>query len=156
MHPTRAAAVHVGPSSAGIGTLGEVDPVVTEAFGVKERVAWIEVDLVPLLAARDKAPTYQPISRFPSSDIDLAFVLDDAVAAAEVEQVLREAGKPLLVELSLFDVFRGDQLGPGRRSLAYRLRFNAVDHTLTDDEVAEVRARCIATVETQCGATLRG
>ena len=61
-----------------------------------------------------------------------------------------------IVELSLFDVFRGDQLGPGRRSLAYRLRFNAVDHTLTDDEVAEVRGRCIAAVETQCAATLRG
>lgn len=156
MHPTRAAAVHVGRSSAGIGTLGEVDPAVTEAFGVKERVAWIEVDLVPLLAARETAPTYQPISRFPSSDIDLAFVVDDAVAAAEVERALREAGTPLLVELSLFDVFRGDQLGAGRRSLAYRLRFNAVDHTLTDDEVAEVRGRCIAAVETQCGATLRG
>ena len=90
MHPTRAAAVHVGLSSAGIGTLGEVDPAVREAFGVKERVAWIEVDLVPFLAARETAPAYQPISRFPSSDIDLAFVFEHAKAARRRTQQLNE------------------------------------------------------------------
>jgi phenylalanyl-tRNA synthetase beta chain len=156
LHPTRAAAVHVGSSPVAIGAMGEVDPAVLEAFDLKGRVAWLEVDLVPMLAARDAAPEYEPISRFPSSDIDLAFVVDDAIPAASVERVLRMAGVPLLVELALFDVFRGDQLGQGRRSLAYRLRFNASDHTLTDVEVAEVRARCIAAVETECGATLRG
>jgi phenylalanyl-tRNA synthetase beta chain len=156
LHPTRASAVRVGGTAVGIGCVGEVDPAVLEAFDIHGRVAWLEVDLVALLAARDAVPEYQPISRFPSSDIDLAFVVDDAVPAARVERVLREAGAPLLVEVALFDVFRGEQLGGGRRSLAYRLRFNALDHTLTDDEVAAVRARCIAAVETECGAALRG
>jgi len=154
LHPTRAATIHVG--SRDLGSLGEVDPTVLETFDVHERVAWIEVDLVPLLAARTRAPAYQPISRFPSSDIDLAFVAADDVAAADVARALRDAAGPLLVELSLFDVFRGEQLGQGRRSLAYHLRFNALDHTLTDEEIAEVRQRCIGAVEGALGATLRG
>ena len=73
-----------------------------------------------------------------------------------MERTLREAGGDLLVDVRLFDVFRGPQLGPGRRSLAYRLRFNALDHTLTDGEVGEIRQRCIAAVESAHGAHLRG
>jgi phenylalanyl-tRNA synthetase beta chain len=96
------------------------------------------------------------VSRFPASDIDLAFVVDDSTPAAVVEEKLREAGGDLLVDLRLFDVFRGPQLGEGRRSLAYRLRFNALDHTLTDEEVGEVRRRCIEAVESSLPAKLRG
>jgi len=99
---------------------------------------------------------YRPVSRFPSSDIDLSFTVDDAVPAAAVEDTLRVAAGDLLAELRLFDVFRSAQLGEGRRSLTYRIRLQALDRTLTEDEIAEVRTTCIRAVERDHPATLRG
>ena len=96
-----------------------------------------------------------PVSRFPSSDIDLAFVVDESVPAAAIEKTLRLTGGDLLEALSLFDVYRGAGVPGDTRSLAYRLRLCASDRTLTDQEVAEVRARCIAAVEQAHGAHLR-
>ena len=154
LHPTRAAAI----SSAGerIGVVGEVDPAVLDAFGITERVAWVEVDLGRLLDLPHGERPYRPISRYPSSDIDLAFETPDAVPAADVEAALRRAGGDLLVDLELFDVYRGAGLAPGARSLAYRLRLQAADRTLTDAEVGEVRQQCIDTVVSSTGASLRG
>ena len=82
---------------------------------------------------------YARISRFPSSDLDLAFVVDEGVPAAEVERTIADAAGALLVRVELFDVFRGAPVADGRRSLAFRLRFQAPDRTLTDDEVTDVR-----------------
>jgi phenylalanyl-tRNA synthetase beta chain len=96
------------------------------------------------------------VSRFPSSDIDLAFVLPDGVPAATAEAALRTAGGDLLVGLQLFDVYRGAGVADGERSLTYRLRFCAVDRTLTDGDVAEVRERAIAAVVAATGGRLRG
>src|SRR5690606_33913459 len=97
-----------------------------------------------------------PVSIYPSSDIDLAFEVDDTEPASSVEGVLRRAAGERLASLRLFDVYRGSGIAPGRRSLAYTLRLDAIDHTLTDDEVAEVRRRCIEAVEGELPATLRG
>jgi phenylalanyl-tRNA synthetase beta chain len=96
-----------------------------------------------------------PVSRFPSSDVDLAFVVDDSVPAAEVAKTVRQSGGDALEALELFDVFRGTGVSPGTRSLAYRLRFCALDHTLTDQEVGALRQRCIEAVERAHGAQLR-
>ena len=96
------------------------------------------------------------MSRFPSSDIDLAFETPNAVPAADVEGALRRSAGDLLADLDLFDVYRGAGLAPDTRSLAYRLRLQAADRTLTDAEVAEVRQRCIDAVVTATGALLRG
>ncbi len=152
LHPTRTAVVTV--DGVEIGHVGEVDPGVLEAFAVDERVAVLDVSLTALLAAAPEIPTLRPVSRFPSSDIDLAFAVDDDVPAAVITAALRAAAGDLLVDLALFDVYRGDALGSGRRSLAYRLRLQAADRTLTDAEVGEVRDRCIAAVE-RVGGTLR-
>jgi phenylalanyl-tRNA synthetase beta chain len=154
LHPTRAARLRA--SGDEVGEIGEVDPDVLAAFEIEGRVGWFAVDLERLLAAPRRPAVFHPISRFPASDIDLAFVVDDSTAASTVEECLRKAGGELLVDLRLFDVFRGAQLGESRRSLAYRLRFNALDHTLTDEEVGEVRRRCIEAVESSLLATLRG
>lgn len=96
------------------------------------------------------------MSRFPSSDVDLAFVVPDAVPAASVEATLRRAAGDLCESIELFDVYRGAGVSEGERSLAYRLRFCALDRTLTEGEISELRARCIAAVESQYEATLRG
>ena len=115
LHPTRSARL-VLPDGAGrarraIGVVGEVDPGVLEEFGIdaeRRRVGWLEVDLEALLTdAPRRSPLMSPVSRFPSSDVDLAFVVDDAVPAAAVETTLRRAGGELLESLALFDVYRG-------------------------------------------------
>ena len=140
-----------GPS----GFLGEVDPGVLDAFDIVERVAWIELDLQRLLTSNHGADQVVPISRFPSSDVDLAFEVDEGVSAAALETTIVGAAGELLARLALFDVYRGPGVAEGRRSLAYTLRLQAPDRTLTDAVVAEVRERVIAAVEEAHPATLR-
>ena len=154
MHPTRCAEVVVAGRSR--GHVGEVDPAVLEAYGVDGRVAWLELDLGALLDGPHGNRTYTPVSKFPSSDVDLAFVVADEVAASQVEASLRKGGGALLVGLELFDVYRGTGVDDGARSLAYRLRFQADDRTLTDEEVAGARRSCIEQVTKKTGAILRG
>jgi phenylalanyl-tRNA synthetase beta chain len=98
----------------------------------------------------------RPVSRFPSSDIDLAFVVGDGITSAAVLATLGRTGGDLLEWVRLFDVYRGPAAPPGTRSLAYRLRFCALDHTLTDEEVGALRARCIEAVAEEHGGVLRG
>jgi phenylalanyl-tRNA synthetase beta chain len=155
LHPTRTAKV-VGADGATVGWVGEVDPSVVAAHDVTGRVAWADVSLEVLHAHPRRDAEMRPVSRYPSTDIDLAFVVPDAVAAGDVAATLREAAGGLLERLALFDVFRGPQLGAGVRSLAYRLRFCAPDRTMTDDEVGAIRARCITAVESAHAACLRG
>ncbi len=153
MHPTRTASVVVAGQT--IGSVGEVHPRVLDAYGITERVAWLEVDLGRLLDSPHGARPYRLVSRYPSSDIDLAFETPDAMPAASLERALRASIGPLLVRLELFDVYRGAGVASGRRSLAYRVRLQATDHTLTDAEIADVRERAIREVADATGATLR-
>ena len=155
LHPTRSARL-VGPGDVVVGAVGEVDPDVVASYGIGERVGWVELDLVSLLALPHGEARYRPISRYPSSDIDLAFEVDEAVPAPDVEATLRDTAGDLLAWIKLFDVYRGTGISDGRRSLAYALRLEAQDHTLTDAEVAEVRQRCIDAVQAAHLATLRG
>ena len=154
LHPTRTAEVIVAGRTRGY--VGEVDPAVLEAYGVDGRVAWLELDLGAILDGPHGNRKYTPVSKFPSSDIDLAFVARDDVSASQVEASLRKGGGAMLVDLELFDVYRGPGVDEGFRSLAYRLRFQATDRTLTDAEVADVRQACIDQVTKKTGATLRG
>jgi len=153
MHPTRSARIEV--TGTAVGAVGEVDPQVAAAYGVERRVAWMQLDLTTLLALPHGARPYRRVSRYPSSDVDLAFVVAESTPASAVADALRAAGEPLLVDLALFDVYRGDRVTAGSRSLAYRLRFQAGDRTLTDAEVADVRRRCIEAAAA-VGAALRG
>ena len=154
MHPTRSAEVVVAGRVR--GEVGEVDPAVLEAYGIDGRVAWLQLDLGAVLDGPPGNRRYRPVSTFPSSDVDLAFLAPAGVEAAAVEASLRKGAGPLLVELRLFDVYRGTELEAGARSLAYRLRFQAPDRTLTDAEIAEARLAAIAQVEQRTDATLRG
>ncbi len=154
LHPGRSARILAG--DAEIGALGEIDPSVLDAVGVTGRTAWLEVDLDALLALPHGTQVYVPPSRYPSSDIDLAFEVPDDVPAAAVRATIAEAAGPLLASSRLFDVFRSEALAAGTRSLAFSLRLQADDHTLTDDEVGQLRARVIEAVETAHAATLRG
>jgi phenylalanyl-tRNA synthetase beta chain len=150
-----------------IGSVGEVDPDVATTFGLirtsgsnagARRIGWLEVDL-GLLFDEVRVPrrhvVASAVSRFPSSDIDLAFVVDDRYATDVVADTLRAAAGDLLESVRLFDVYRGTGMPEGARSLAFRLRFCSPVRTLTDEEVGELRAQCIEAVEREFGAHLR-
>ena len=152
LHPSRSATLTLGRDV--VGALGEVHPQVLQSMGVSQRVAWLELDLSRMLAIEPRIAQAKPISHFPSTDFDLAFVAADTLPAERVEKAIRQASGNLLVDLALFDVYRGAGVAPGSRSLAYRLRLQAQDRTLTDAEVGDLR-RKILTVVGKLGAQLR-
>lgn len=153
MHPTRAARVTV--AGRPFGVVGEIDPAVLDRHDIHERVAYLEIDLGALFGTRRRSGAYRQISRFPSNDIDLAFEVPESVSALDVERKLT-ATSELVWSVRLFDVYRGAPVVEGRRSLAYAVRLQAPDRTLTDAEVTDVRAALIAGIESTYGATLRG
>jgi len=138
-----------------LGSVGEIDPTVLAYAGIVGRVACLEVNLSVVLNEVAKPQSAQVVSKYPSSDFDLAFVVANNVSAASMVKTLRQAGGNLLIDVALFDIYRGKGVSEDSRSLAYRLRLQAPDRTLTDVEVSEVRAKCIAAAE-KLGATLRG
>lgn len=152
LHPTRSATLQAGREP--LGGVGEVHPGVLAHFDVTERVAILELDLDQLLDREPKPAQARAISRYPSSDLDLAFVVPDGVEAERVDKAIRQGSGKLLVDVTLFDVYRGDRVPEGTRSLAYRLRLQAADRNLTDGDVADVR-RGVEAATTKLGADLR-
>jgi phenylalanyl-tRNA synthetase beta chain len=150
----RAARVAVGGRDA--GTVGEVAPGVLDALGLDAPVVAAELVLDVLLDAARRDRTFRAPSRFPASNVDLAFVLADTVATADVLATLRAAVGDSLEDVRLFDVFASDAFGAGRRSLAFALRFRVADRTLTDADVADLRRRAIDAVVTTHRGELRG
>ena len=155
LHPTRGAKINIGDTE--VGSLGEVDPAVLRSYEIEDRCAWLNLrlDLVIEAAISVEGVSYQPVSTFPSSDVDLAFAVGEQVQASEIEMTLRKAAGEELPSLHLFDVFRSGQLDEGVRSLAFSMRLQAKDKTLTDEEVGGVRQRCIEAVESAHPASLR-
>jgi phenylalanyl-tRNA synthetase beta chain len=160
LHPTRSARVLDAVTSSPLGSVGEVDPAVVEALApgaAGRRIGLLELDLDALgdpgRATRRPEVARMP-SRFPSSDVDLAFVLSEEVEAARLVEAVRSAAGALAEDVRLFDVYRGDALPTGARSLAVRVRLCAEDRTLSDAELAEVRSAMIVAGEA-LGATLR-
>jgi phenylalanyl-tRNA synthetase beta chain len=149
-HPTRAA--RLVADGVAFGAVGEVDPAVVDAYGLSGRVGFFGLSLEPLLLSVPRRPlTAAPISRFPASDIDLAFVVSSGVPAGAVASTLWSGS--LVERVQLFDVY---PLGDGRRSLAYHVRLRALDHTLTEAEIGEARTHLIEAVASAHGAELRG
>ncbi|NND76310.1 MAG: phenylalanine--tRNA ligase subunit beta [Ilumatobacter sp.] len=152
LHATRSATLQAGKQP--LGAVGEVAPAVLAAFGVGERVAIVELNLDEIIDRDPKPAQWRPTSRQPSSDLDLAFVLPVSIPAEKLDKAIRQGAGSLLVDLTLFDVFRGERLGPDGRSLAYRLRLQAADRNLTDADIADVR-RGVEAAATKLGAELR-
>jgi phenylalanyl-tRNA synthetase beta chain len=153
LHATRSATLQAGKHPT--GAVGEVDPAVLRRFDVTERVAILELRLDEVLGREPKPAVWKPVSRHPSSDLDLAFAIGDDVPAEKLEKAIRQGAGDLLVDLELFDVYRGPGVGEGRRSIAYRLRLQAPDRNLTDADVADVRRAAVAAAA-KLGGELRG
>ncbi|MBX6377298.1 MAG: hypothetical protein IRY95_02010 [Clostridia bacterium] len=138
-----------------MGHVGQVHPLVQEAYRLPQPVWALELDLERLAELRSPVRSFRGLPRFPGVERDIAFVLAENVPAEEAERVLREAGGELLESAELFDVYQGEGVAPGCRSLAFRLRYRAPDRTLTEAEVAEVHERVRKAVASQLGASLR-
>jgi phenylalanyl-tRNA synthetase beta chain len=152
--PGRSAAITV--DDAVVGHAGALASAVVDAFGVPADAVALELDIDGLLGGTRRDRAFRPLSRFPVSNIDLAFVLPETVAAADVEGTMRRALGEVLESVRVFDEFRSDALGPKGRSLAFALRLRAPDHTLTDAETATLRRQAIDAVVAAHDAELRG
>ncbi|WP_121258836.1 phenylalanine--tRNA ligase subunit beta [Nocardioides ferulae] len=152
-HPGRCAELLVG--GVVVGHAGELHPKVCRAFGVPARTAAAEVHLDRLLEHAVDVVPGPVFSSFPLAKEDVALVVDDGVPAADVEAALREGAGELLESIRLFDVYTGEQVAPGRKSLAFALRFRAPDRTLTDEETAAAREAAVALAAERTGAVQR-
>ncbi|MGW1270642.1 phenylalanine--tRNA ligase subunit beta [Streptomyces sp. NPDC002491] len=158
-HPGRCAefAVVVDGAERVVGHAGELHPRVLKALGLPARTCAMELDLDVLEEVGDDTPQAPGISSFPVATQDVALVVDGFVPHAEVEAALREGAGELLEAIRLFDVYENaEQLGDGRKSLAYALRFRAADRTLTVDEASAARDAAVALAGERTGAVLRG
>ncbi|MFI6854729.1 phenylalanine--tRNA ligase subunit beta [Streptomyces sp. NPDC050416] len=157
-HPGRCAelAITVDGAERVVGHAGELHPRVVKALGLPERTCAMEIDLDAVESAGDATARAPRISTFPVATQDVALVVDAVVPAAEVEEALREGAGELLESIRLFDVYENaEQLGEGRKSLAYALRFRAADRTLTVDEASAARDAAVALAGERVGAELR-
>jgi phenylalanyl-tRNA synthetase beta chain len=162
---TRGRAARVVVDGHPVGVVGEIDPAVRTRLGLATAgargaselpVVALEVDLSRVLAAGRKARRSITPSRYPASTVDLAFVVDESMPAGAAQRTLRDAAGDVLEDVRIFDVFRSDALGPNKKSVAFGLRFRALDRTLTDEEIGKLRQRCIDAMAKERGATLRG
>jgi len=153
-HPGRCAAVRL--DGVVLGHAGELHPGVCSAFGVPAGTAYAEVDLDAMLAVAPQRAPAPRLSTMPVAKEDVALVVDEQVPAADVAAALRAGAGPLLESLRLFDVYRGDPVPPGRKSLAFALRFRAPDRTLTEQQTGAARDAALAEAAARTDAVRRG
>jgi phenylalanyl-tRNA synthetase beta chain len=152
-HPGRCAGLYVGDVL--IGHAGELHPRVCRAVGVPARTAAVEVDLDLLMSLAPDVVHGPDFSTYPVAKEDVALVVDAATTSGEVEEALRAGAGELLESVRLFDVYTGAQVGDGRKSLAFALRFRAPDRTLTEAETGAARDAAVAVAAERCGAVQR-
>jgi phenylalanyl-tRNA synthetase beta chain len=155
--PGRMAEVSVNGKT--VGVLGQLHPLVVKAYELQvdddQPVLAADFDLDALLCQAPEMHVVRSVSRFPAVQQDIAVVIDEHIPAQEVETLILQTGQPLVTDVKLFDVFRGKQLGAGKKSLAYSLTFQAEDRTLTDKVVAKQQNKIVKRLEHELGAKLR-
>ncbi|HEX5661242.1 MAG TPA: phenylalanine--tRNA ligase subunit beta [Polyangiales bacterium] len=156
LHPRRSALLSI--DGRAIGALGELHPDVLDALELSGPVIFADLDVARLFAVSrgDQPPHVRANPRFPASARDIAIVVDEGSEAGQVAIVLREAGGALVENVELFDLYRGDKLPAGRKSLAFRVTYRDPDATLTDQRVDEAHAKVVAEARSRFQADLRG
>jgi phenylalanyl-tRNA synthetase beta chain len=156
-HPGRCAEVLLGDrgDESVVGHAGELHPKVCQAYGLPARSAAVELDLDRLIAAGPEMVAASPFSSYPVAKEDVALIVPADVPAAEVETALAEGAGELLESVRLFDLYTGEQIGEGKKSLAFALRFRASDRTLTEAEVADARQAAVQVAVDRFGAVQR-
>ncbi|MFT4289035.1 phenylalanine--tRNA ligase subunit beta [Nocardioides sp.] len=152
-HPGRCARISAGETT--LGFAGELHPKVCAAFGLPARSAAVVIDLDTLISVAPERVASPEFSTFPVAKEDVALVVDASVSAAEVEAALREGAGELLESVRLFDVYTGEQVGAGKKSLAFALRFRAADRTLAEGEAGSARDAAVTRATELTGAVQR-
>jgi phenylalanyl-tRNA synthetase beta chain len=136
-----------------VGIVGDLHPKVTQAFELSDTICLIEVDLEKLLTKLTGIREYQSIPRFPSVSRDIALVVDEQVSYGRVEEIIQSF--PLVTKVTLFDLYRGEQIAEGKKSFAIRIVYQSPSHTLTDEEVDQTQEQMLGRLHQELGATLR-
>ncbi len=153
LHPGKAAQIQVGETV--VGVFGELHPLVKQKYDFGPAPVLVAELDVETLRSFPATYRFRPIPEFPPIYEDIALIVDEAIPAAHVEALIRQAGGPMVTEVRLFDLYRGEQIGAGKKSLAYHLTYQASDRTLTDPEAAAIRNRIVKRLEQELGARLR-
>jgi len=151
--PGKTAAIMLGKDRA--GQLGELDPRVLKAFEVKTPAFAFEIDFELLLKYQRILGRAEMPSRFPASYRDVSFIVDEDATHQQVVAAINQLRLALVTEIELFDVYRGEKLPAGKKSMAYRIWYRALDRTLTDDEVAALHAKVAVKLKEKFGAEIR-
>jgi phenylalanyl-tRNA synthetase beta chain len=155
LHPGRTAEVRLGTQR--LGVIGELHPALADQLDLEGKsIVVAELDFEHLLRARQPYLMAVTPSRFPPADRDIAVIVDEDTPHAELEASIRAAGLPLLESVRLFDIYRGEPIASGRKSMAYTLRYRAADRTLSEDEVVAAHARVEEAVKSQFRGEVRG
>ena len=152
-HPGRCAKVTI--SGVDVGYLGQIHPLVAANYGMDAEVYCAEIDFDKLFALQLPEPTYTPLPKYPAVTRDIAIVCDEATTVGQAQDVITKAGGKLLRSVRLFDIYRGANLGDGKKSLAFSLTLRADDRTLTDDDSEGTISKILAALKDSLGATLR-
>ncbi len=152
-HPGKCAAILMGTTA--LGVFGELHPLVQENYDFSAPVVAADFDLEAVLDAANTAFDLKSVSDFPPILEDIAVIVDEALPADRAEALIRQTGGKMLASVRLFDVFRSEQIGAGKKSLAYALSYQSTDSTLTDKDAAQIRSRIIKRLEQELGAKLR-
>jgi phenylalanyl-tRNA synthetase beta chain len=154
-HPGRASAVYVRDTQ--LGVIGEIHPTVARNFEARVPIYLAEFDLGQLLSVvGEEFLRIEPLPRFPAIRRDLALIVPERGSVAELFEIIRQAGGPLLEQVDLFDLFRGEDLPAGHRSYGVGLIFRSTDQTLTDAEIVQIESSIIQQLQRQIGVRLRG
>ena len=153
MHPGKTAVFKKGREI--IATVGEVHPAVAAAFGISKKMYIFEMDIDTLMKYTAKNFHCEHLPKYPAITRDLAMLVDDAVAAGEVEQVIEKNGGKHFREVTLFDVYTGKQIAEGKKSLAFTVRFQSDERTLTDEEADAAFNNIISAISSKFKAELR-
>ena len=155
LHPGRTALIKSGKEK--IGFIGELNYEVIDEYDLVEGTTIFELNFDKMLEKiKEKKNNYQPLPKFPAVNRDLAIVLDKDVPVSEIEKIMKIAGGSLLEDIDLFDLYEGDQIAVGKKSLAFNLKFRSTERTLRDEEVNEVFNNILEDLTEEVGAEIRG
>lgn len=151
-HPLKSATVKIDKEV--IGICGEIHPKAAQTFNVSS-VYMTELNLEPCLTLKAAKIKFSPIIKYPSVVRDLAFVVDESILASDIEKLIRSVGKSQVMDVTIFDVYQGDKIEIGKKSMALKVVYQAQDHTLTDEEIQSLHQKTVEACRDQLNAQLR-
>lgn len=153
-HPGRCAELYTH-EGVRLGILGQIHPVVAANYNMTQPVYVAEIDVPTLFANRGPEPQYRPLPKFPATTRDFSFVCAEGLEVGAIEKVMYRSGVKLLEDVKLLDIYRGAQVGEGKKSVTFRIVLRSADHTLTVDEADKAAKKILAAMERELGITIR-